>query len=106
MGKTQLAMEWAHRNYQKEYGLVVWITAESTETATTDFCRWAGEMAMLDVASKSRDEVVEEMQGRLYRSRVRWLIVFDNVEDPEVISRFVPRGGGSAGGRTAARGAV
>jgi len=32
-------------------------------------------MAMVDVASKSKDEVVEEMKGRLYRSKVALAVI-------------------------------
>jgi tetratricopeptide (TPR) repeat protein len=38
------------------------------------------------------DEVMEIIKRKLSRCRFRWLIVFDNVEDFSVISKYLPRG--------------
>ena len=38
------------------------------------------------------DEVMEIIKRKLSRCRFRWLMVFDNVEDFSVISKYLPRG--------------
>ena len=44
-----------------------------------------------DTMNKSTDEIVSEVKTRLFRSRVPWLLVFDNLEDHNLLNEFVPR---------------
>jgi hypothetical protein len=47
----------------------------------------------VDVKDKDTDEVVTEVKARLFRSKVPWLLVFDNLEDQSLLEKFVPNGG-------------
>eukprot|EP00956_Cyclotella_meneghiniana_P030237 scaffold75506_cov20-Cyclotella_meneghiniana.AAC.1 len=42
--------------------------------------------------NKSADEVVCEVKTRLFRCTVPWLLVLDNLEDRDVLDKFVPHG--------------
>ena len=47
----------------------------------------------VDVQDKDSDEVVSEVKARLFRSKVPWLLVFDNLDDRSLLEKFVPHGG-------------
>jgi tetratricopeptide (TPR) repeat protein len=47
----------------------------------------------VDVRDKDTDEVVAEVKARLFRSKIPWLIVFDNLEDRNLLDKFLPNGG-------------
>ena len=93
VGKTQIAIEYCYRQYQKNlYGLVCWLNAESVESLAADFRKLASDF-QVEVGDKKNEEVVEEIKSCFYRARCTWLLVFDNVESPGVVSTYLPRGG-------------
>jgi hypothetical protein len=47
----------------------------------------------VDVKDKNTDEVIAEVKARLFRSKVPWLLVFDNLEDRELLNKYLPHGG-------------
>jgi hypothetical protein len=94
VGKSQLVTEYVHRSYGDCYGLVIWLNAESEEDIIRSLRRLAGD-AGLAVTDKMDSEVVEAVKSRLYRTRCAWLIVYDNVESPAVVERYLPRGAAS-----------
>ena len=92
VGKTQIAIEYCHRSYQRRYGLIVWLRAEHSEAMAADIRKLAIDVGM-EVKDKTLEDVVEEVKSRMYRTRCPWLLVLDNVDDPESIAKFIPRGG-------------
>lgn len=93
VGKTQIAIEYCYRQYQNNlYGLVCWLNAESVESLAADFRKLASDF-QVEVGDKKNEEVVEEIKSCFYRARCTWLLVFDNVESPGVVSTYLPRGG-------------
>ena len=92
MGKTQIALEYCYRNYQRVYGLVCWLNAESAASLAADF-RQPATAFKVEVGDKKNEEVVEEVKACFYACRQPWLLVFDNVESPGVVRSYLPRGG-------------
>ena len=93
VGKTQIAIEYCYRQYQKNmYGLVCWLNAESLESLAADFRRLASDF-QVEVGDKKNEEVVEEIKACFYRARCPWLLVFDNADSPGVVRTYLPRGG-------------
>jgi hypothetical protein len=133
VGKTQLVTEYCYRNFPSQYGLVIWLNAETADTLVADYRSLLSDMAVDvvgdavvaatatavgihggggggggggvtasaatssadnstgDTMNKSTDEIVSEVKTRLFRSRVPWLLVFDNLEDHNLLNAFVPR---------------
>ena len=91
VGKTQLAVEYAHR-FVSSYDVVWWITAEQTGLIGEQFAALAEAMgcaqpdAGLEVV---RREVLAKLQ-----EQDRWLLVFDNAESPEDVAGWLPGGSG------------
>ncbi|HUN36978.1 MAG TPA: FxSxx-COOH system tetratricopeptide repeat protein [Trebonia sp.] len=91
VGKTQLATEYAHR-FAADYDVVWWITAERVGLIGAQFAELAEE---LDCAPQ-RAALPDMQRAALaaLRQRDRWLLVFDNAEDPHALSSLLPGGVG------------
>lgn len=57
VGKTQLVTEYCYRNFPSQYGLVIWLNAETADTLVADYRSLLSDMAV-DVVG---DAVVAEM---------------------------------------------
>ncbi|WP_327718288.1 FxSxx-COOH system tetratricopeptide repeat protein [Streptomyces sp. NBC_00490] len=89
VGKTQLAIEYAHR-FSGEYELVWWVEADRQIPP-----QLAALARLIDCAAPkaSEQEAVQALLNHL-RTRPRWLIVFDNAVDPADLTRHLPTGEG------------
>ncbi|MEV0034724.1 FxSxx-COOH system tetratricopeptide repeat protein [Streptomyces sp. NPDC050804] len=92
IGKTQVALEYVHR-FMADYDLVWWISSEQTADVVAGLAELAvrlGAQGGEDMAAASQ-EAVDLLRRGVPSSR--WLLVFDNADDPEQIQRFFPPGG-------------
>jgi tetratricopeptide (TPR) repeat protein len=92
VGKTQTAIEFAHR-WRSRYSIVWWIRAEHSASIVDNLMWLARELGIPEVAEQS--QILFELWREL-RNRGRWLLIFDNVESRRIIERFwSPAGTGS-----------
>ncbi|KOU60592.1 hypothetical protein ADK57_29790 [Streptomyces sp. MMG1533] len=91
VGKTQLAIEYAYR-FSGEYELAWWVRAEDTALIPE-------QLAALAVATgcarpdTPQAEAVAALGVEL-RTRARWLLIFDNAEDPAALAGYLPAASG------------
>jgi len=87
VGKTHTAVEYAYRFHQ-DYEAVIWLQADSWEILVSGCMQLATELELPE--QKEVDRVIAEVQHWLRQHR-HWLLVLDNVENPqEILSKFVP----------------
>ncbi|HEU5109460.1 MAG TPA: FxSxx-COOH system tetratricopeptide repeat protein, partial [Micromonosporaceae bacterium] len=92
VGKTQVAIEYAHR-FAADYDLVWWISAERSSEVRSSLTELA---RRLDLPTESVGAAVEAVLDALRRGEPyrRWLLIYDNVDDPAEIAPYLPQGTG------------
>jgi hypothetical protein len=99
VGKTQLATEYAHR-FAGTYDLVWWFDAERPELVSERYAELATELvAQFPDVVGIRDAPTDARQAaalvhRFLRGQDRWLLVFDNADDPRALREWLPAGRG------------
>ncbi|CCH34758.1 FxSxx-COOH system tetratricopeptide repeat protein [Actinosynnema sp. NPDC047251] len=89
MGKTQIAVEYAHR-FRDDYDLVWWISADDPALIRAGLVDLGARLGLPESADAQRtvQSVLEVL-----RTTGRWLLVFDDPGPPAVLRGLLPTGG-------------
>src|SRR5437763_1732349 len=88
IGKTQIAVEYAYR-FRDHYQTIFWINASTREVLSADFAAIAAWLDSPEQHEQDQDIVVRAVK-RWLTTHTRWLLILDNVDDPEMIADFLP----------------
>lgn len=90
VGKTSLARAYAQR-YQQHYGLMWWVRAEDREAIAGEFRALLG-ILMPHYAEQAHDPV-QAVHAILANRTDPWLLVLDNIAEPEALRGLLPAAG-------------
>ena len=94
VGKTQLAVEYAYR-YMGDYQVVWWISADQIPLVRSSLAAMAPRLG-IDVGEGRVEDALRAVLDALRRGEpyTRWLVIFDNADQPEELREFIPTGTG------------
>ncbi|GAA1016830.1 hypothetical protein Aple_042830 [Acrocarpospora pleiomorpha] len=95
VGKTQLAIEYAWR-YRRHYDVVCWIPAEQRELVPASLAALAPQLKLPSSMGMGFEETAAAVKRALERGEPyrRWLVIFDNANQPADLEDYIPRGTG------------
>src|SRR5262249_15059344 len=92
VGKTSLAVEYAHR-YRKLYAGVCWCPAETRTGLLSALAALAVTLGAATTDEADVERAANAALRRLDEQRATWLLVYDNVVSPDEITDLLPSGG-------------
>ncbi len=95
VGKTQLAIEYAYR-YASDYDVVWWIPADQEALVRSTLAALAPRLELSGITPGRVDDTARAVLEALRRGEPydRWLLIFDNADQPETIRNLMPHGPG------------
>ena len=87
IGKTQTAIEYAHR-FCEYYRFVLWVVAEEESDIRAAYAEMARKLGLVEAAA-DQEAAIEAMKAWLSREP-GWLLVFDNADDPGLLPDYLP----------------
>ncbi|MFD5653774.1 FxSxx-COOH system tetratricopeptide repeat protein, partial [Streptomyces sp. NPDC127039] len=91
VGKTQLALEYAHR-FADQYDVVWWIDADQPDEIPVHYTELANRLGLAkpDAGAEANARALLSHLG----TRERWLLILDNAEDPAQVEPWLAQGPG------------
>jgi len=92
VGKTQTVIEYAYR-YRQHYSAGIWIGADSQDSLLSGFVSVANLLDFPDMQEKEA-VLIAGAVCRWLQVHTDWLLIFDNVDDLNVVRQYLPDGNG------------
>src|SRR4029077_14729206 len=92
VGKTSLAIEYAHR-YRNLYAGVCWCPAETRTGLLSALATLAVTMGAATAEEADVEKLAKAALRRLAEQRATWLLLYDNVTAPDHIADLLPSAG-------------
>ncbi|MEW1771994.1 FxSxx-COOH system tetratricopeptide repeat protein [Streptomyces sp. NPDC086777] len=92
VGKTQIALEYVHR-FSADYDLVWWVPSENADNVVASLAELGARIGAPggeDMALASKETLRMLSRGS---PTTRWILVFDNADDPEDLTGYLPATG-------------
>jgi tetratricopeptide (TPR) repeat protein len=95
VGKTAVAVEYAHR-FSEDYDLVWWIPSDQPTLVRSALAALARPMHLDGAAASGIESAAAAVLDALRRGDPyrRWLLIFDNADQPDELNQIIPRGPG------------
>ncbi|GAA3197626.1 FxSxx-COOH system tetratricopeptide repeat protein [Actinocorallia longicatena] len=97
VGKSQTAIEYAYR-YRAEYDLIWWVPADQDVLVRSSLANLAPKLGLPAVSSTGTgiEDTAAAVLDALRRGEPfrRWLLIFDNANEPEDFAELIPHGPG------------
>ncbi|MEU5877395.1 FxSxx-COOH system tetratricopeptide repeat protein [Spirillospora sp. NPDC047279] len=92
VGKTQMAVEYVHR-YQYDYDLIWWVPSDQPVLVKTTLAELAPFLGLPSAAVSGIDDATRDVLDALRRGEpyAKWLLVFDNADQPEDLFDIIPQ---------------
>ncbi len=91
IGKTHTALEYAYR-FQEEYSAILWLQADTEEVLVNELIRLALVLDLPSNDERDQERIVQAVK-EWFDHTPGWLLILDNVQDPEMIARKLPLAG-------------
>lgn len=88
IGKTQIAIQYAHRHYPNDYKFVLWAKADAPDIFSWDLLSIATRLKLPEKDVLDRTLVVQAVK-RWLLDHTDWLLILDNVGEPEIVTDFL-----------------